>query len=152
MQFIRLSVALLCLCSTFSLAQKPEAVDRLRRAQLVNVLDDAALKPWHLKLSFQLFDTKGKPSEQGAIEEWWQSPTVHKTAYSSPSYSGVEIQTNDGLYFSKGASAVPYLLEYTLKQIVHPMPQQQDIDESKPELRKEGSGRFPLTASCSPKR
>ena len=45
--------------------------DRLHRAENLNSLDDPAMKPWYLKLSFQLFDDKGKPTEQGTIEEWW---------------------------------------------------------------------------------
>lgn len=34
------------------------------------------LKPWHLKASYQLYDEKGKPSEQGTYEYWWVSPEV----------------------------------------------------------------------------
>jgi hypothetical protein len=34
------------------------------------------LKPWHLKATYQLYDEKGKPGEQGTYEYWWASRQV----------------------------------------------------------------------------
>jgi TonB family protein len=119
-------------------------VERLHRATLLNSIDDATMKPWHLKLSFQLFDTKGQPTETGTIEEWWSGPTAHKTVYTSPSYTSTEIQTKDGLYRSKGVVSVPSLLELVLQQVVDPMPSERDITDSKPDLRKEDVGKTPM--------
>jgi hypothetical protein len=61
--------------------------ERLHRAIVINSIDDPHLNPWHLKLSFQLFDDKGQATEKGEIEEWWASPTAYKTVYASPSYT-----------------------------------------------------------------
>ena len=119
-------------------------VDRLHRATLLNSIDDAAMKPWHLKLSFQLFDEKGKAAEIGAIEEWWSAPSMHKTVYTSPSYTGTEVQTKDGLYRSTAAASVPRLFQLALQQVVHPMPSERDIADSKPDLRKETAGKTPI--------
>ena len=119
-------------------------VDRLHRATAVNSIDDAAMKPWHLKLSFQLFDDKGKPTEQGTIEKWWVEPTKEKTVYTSPSYTSTEIHTKEGFYRSKGSSYVPSLLGLVLQQVVHPMPSERDISDSKPDLRKETLGKTPM--------
>ncbi|MGH9596124.1 MAG: hypothetical protein ACRD3K_04945, partial [Edaphobacter sp.] len=116
-------------------------IERLHRATLLNSIDDATMKPWHLKLSFQLFDAKGKPTETGTIEEWWAGRTMHKTVYTSPSYTGTEIKTKDGLYRSKGVAPVPDLLEVVLQQVVNPMPSEEDIADSKPDLRKEDAGK-----------
>ncbi|MEO6805881.1 MAG: energy transducer TonB [Edaphobacter sp.] len=116
-------------------------VERLHRATLLNSIDDATMKPWHLKLSFQLFDAKGKPTETGTIEEWWAGPTMHKTVYTSPSYTSTEIQTKDGFYRSRGVASVPSLLELVLQQVVDPMPSERDIVDSKPDLRKEDAGK-----------
>lgn len=118
--------------------------DRLHRAASSSSLDDASLKPWHLKLSFQLFDPKGHPTEQGTIEEWWKSPMLHKTVYTSPSYTSMEIQTKDGLYRSKGASSAPYLLDLVLQQTIHPMPEEKDITNAKPDMRKETISKLPM--------
>ena len=117
--------------------------ERLYTAEDLNRIDDAALKPWHLKLSVQLFDKKGQPTEKGTIEEWWKSPSVYKTVYSSPSYTSTEIRTTTGLYRSQGMASAPYLLALALQQIVHPL-SAREIAEAKPDLRKENFGKAKL--------
>jgi TonB family protein len=137
------SVLLVAICvqAGSAHAQGAASVDRLHRAIASNGIDDPQMKSWHLKLSFQLLDIKGSPTEKGTIEEWWAGPSMRKTVYTSPSYTSTQIQTKDGLYRTKGASSVPYLLELILQQVVHPMPSEEDIAASKPDLRKETFGK-----------
>jgi TonB family protein len=123
-------------------AEDPTAlIEKLHRATALNSIDDATMKPWHLKLSFQLFDAKGNPAEKGMIAEWWEGPSNEKTVYTSPSYTSTEIRTKDGFYRSKGTSYVPSFLESILRQVVNPMPTEPDIVDSKPDLRKETFGK-----------
>jgi TonB family protein len=117
---------------------------RLNRAIALNSIDDPQLKPWHLKLSFELYDAKGNSTEKGLIEKWWGGPSMEKTVYTSPSYTSMEIRSKDGLYRSKGVSSVPSLLELVLRQVVHPMPSERDFADSKPDLRKETIGKIPM--------
>jgi TonB family protein len=118
--------------------------ERLHRAIAARSIDDTQLKPWHLKMSFQLYDAKGNPTEKGTIEKWWAEPLGEKTVYTSPSYSSTEIRTKDGLFRSKGTSHVPSSLELILRQVVHPTPSEGDIADSKPDLRKETPGKTPM--------
>jgi TonB family protein len=136
--------ALLALVGQARAQDTAAPVERLHRATVVNSIDDAEMKPWHLKLSFQLFDAKGKPMETGTIEEWWAEPSIHKTIYTSPSYTSTEIRAKDGLYRSKGTSSVPSLLELVLRQVTHPMPIESEIADSKPDLREETLGKVPM--------
>ena len=106
--------------------------EKLHRAAALNSIDDATMKPWHLKLSFQLFDDKGTPTEKGTIEEWWAGPSTYKTVYTSPSYTSTEIETKDGLYRTKGAERTPRLVEYILDQVVHPLPRDSDLASALP--------------------
>jgi TonB family protein len=119
-------------------------VDRLHRATALNSIDDPQLKPWHLKLSFQLFDVKGNPTEKGTIEEWWAGPSAYKTVFASPSYTATVIGTKEGFFRSKGTTSVPSSLELILRQVVHPMPSERDIADSHPDLRKETIGKVPV--------
>jgi len=119
------------------------AAARLLRVQSMNNIDDAPLTPWHLKLSFQLMDTKGQPSEQGTIEEWWKSPSIYKVTITSPSYNGTEIHTAEGAFRSKDAASAPYLLELVRQQIVHPLAEG-DLKNGTPQLQKESFGKVPL--------
>jgi hypothetical protein len=67
------AVSFSCLCRAFA-ADSADIAERLHHVEALNRIDDASVHPWHLKLSFQLVDAKGHPSEQGTIEEWWKSP------------------------------------------------------------------------------
>ncbi len=117
---------------------------RLQSADNANTLDDATLQPWHLKVSFQLFDAKGKPTEQGTLEEWWAGQDKDKRIFTSPSYTAREIQTKDGLYRTTGVGAVPEMLDIVRQQVVHPMPSKNDEADTKPELRQQSFGKVPL--------
>jgi TonB family protein len=135
----------LCMLGGWAHAQGSAAlVEKLHSANTTNAIDDPQMKPWHLKMSFQLFNAKGVATENGTVEEWWAGSSMHKVVYASPSYASTEVQTKDGLYRSKGASSVPELLHLILLQVVHPMPSDEDITDSKPELRTEsfGTGKF----------
>lgn len=117
---------------------------RLQSADAANTLDDATLRPWHLKVSFQLFDAKGKPTEQGTLEEWWAGQDKDKRIFTSPSYMATEIQTKDGLYRSTGVGTVPEMLDIVRQEVVHPMPGKDDEVDVKPELREQNFGKVPL--------
>lgn len=117
---------------------------RLQSADTANTLDDATLRPWHLKVSFQLFDAKGKPTEQGTLEEWWAGKDKDKRIFTSPSYTATEIHTKDGLYRSTGVGAVPEMLDLVRQQVVHPMPNKNDEAGAKPELRRQRFGKVQL--------
>jgi hypothetical protein len=39
----------------------------------------AELQPWHLKVSYLLYDEAGKKSEPGTFEYWWASPQEHRS-------------------------------------------------------------------------
>jgi TonB family protein len=118
--------------SPYDRRHAPEIVQKLEKATTANTIDDPSLKPWHLKLNFQLFNNNGKTTENVTIEEWWAGRSLHKTVYTSPSYTSTEIQTNNGFYRSRGALSVPILLELVERQVVHPLPNEKDIVDSKP--------------------
>jgi TonB family protein len=119
-------------------------VERLHRANASNAIDDPQMKPWHFKLSFQLFDSKGIATETGTIEEWWGGPSMYKIVYTSPSYKATELRLKDDFYRSKGAPFVPDLLELARRQVVHPMPTEEEISASKPDLQKETLGKIAM--------
>jgi TonB family protein len=134
-----IAIVLIAITNLMHAEDAASPADRMRRAAELNSIDAASMEPWHLKISFQLFDAKGEAAETGTVEEWWKSPSLHKTMYTSPSYTSTEVQTADGLYRSKGASSPPYLLGLILQQVVHPI-SQQDIVDAKPKLRKHDFG------------
>jgi TonB family protein len=129
-------------CQAFA-ADSTVVAERLHHIEALNRIDDSSINPWHLKLSFQLMDAKGHPSEQGTIEEWWKSPSTYKVVFSSPSYSSTEIHAEDHLYRTKDRSSPPYLLDLVLQQVVHPLTDE-DIRDGTPNLEKHDFGKIPL--------
>ena len=136
--------ALLICCGRLHADDSAAISARLQSADAANTLDDATLRPWHLKVSFQLFDAKGKPTEQGTLEEWWAGQDKDKRIFTSRSYTATEIQTKDGLYRSTGVGGVPEMLDIVRQQVVHPMPSNDDEAGAKPELRRQNFGKVPL--------
>jgi TonB family protein len=135
-----ITTSLFCLSPAFA-ADNAIVTERLRRVESLNRIDDASLDPWHLKLSFQLMDAKGHPSEEGTIEEWWKSPSTYKIVFSSPSYSSTEIHTQDGIY--RDTPSAPYLLDLVLQQVVHPL-NEEEMRNGTPDLQKHDFGKVPL--------
>ena len=63
--------------------------------------NDPALKPWHMKATYQLYDEKGKPTEQGTYEYWWASPKVHRSTWTRADATRTDWATADGAIHRK---------------------------------------------------
>lgn len=75
-----------------------------------------ALKPFHLKANYQLYDDRGKPKEQGTFEYWWASPKVYRRTWTRPDASRSEWYTADGAIYRKESGEK---LRYFERNIVH---------------------------------
>jgi TonB family protein len=72
----------------------PEAI--LDVARSLYDFSDSQLRPLHLKATYQLYDSSGKPTEAGVFEYWWISPKLFRISWSRPSASRTEWQTPSG--------------------------------------------------------
>ncbi len=108
-----------------SVAQQPDARQHLEQLIADSSLDRAGMPSWHLHMSFDLFDLKGKLQESGTIEEWWVSTGGYRLVITSPSY-------NQTLPAPSGQSAIynrdAFLVHALLDQVVHPIPNYGDYD------------------------
>lgn len=66
----------------------------------LNGLNGPGISPWHIKATYQKFDTKGKPSSTGSYEEFWFSDRNYKRTYTSPTFTQTDYGTERGLYRS----------------------------------------------------
>jgi hypothetical protein len=123
----RATLPLLCFCSVVAFSQSTPAApepaatslpavsvptdpaEMMKTAADLNGLEGGNIKPWHLKATFQLYDSDGKPSEQGTFEEYWAGPHKYKRIYISPSFTQTEWATEDGNYYRTGAKYRPSL-------------------------------------------
>ena len=106
------------------------------------------LKPWHLKATYQLYDEKGKPSEQGTYEYWWASPQVYRSTWTRPGVTHSEWHAADRKHAHQDSGEALTFFEYKLQAaLFSPIPEHADLspDKSRMELRTIGSkgAKFP---------
>jgi TonB family protein len=100
--------------------------------------NDAALKPWHLKATYKLYDEKGKPSEQGTFEYWWASPTVFRRSWTRPGATHTDWHTADGKYAYKATGGPLEYFEYKVQfALLSPLPDSKELDPVKTRLDRE---------------
>ncbi len=109
--------------------------DHVKKAAEAATPTVAGLKPWHAKLSVQLYDFKGTPTGTGSIEEWWMAPGNEKRVFAFPGYQGTEILTSDGIYRSPNLTSEPMLIAAVLNQLVNPMAAESKTSGFKPLAR-----------------
>ena len=125
-------------------AQTATAADRIASASIVNSLDGPDIKPWHLKVKFQLFDDDGKPSQQGTAEEWWAAKDKWRLLVTQGSSVETFVRNTDG-YFQTSNAILPTALEVMLQGIIHPV-NEEDTAFAAPELREHKFGK--VKADC----
>ena len=116
-------------------------LERMHRVIAQTSLDAPGTKPWHLKLTIQLNENDGAAAEKGTVEEWWASPKQYRRSYNFPSYAGTMLMNGGERYVSDGPGSQPYLADYLLQQVIHPMPSAAEIDLAHLDLRKETFGK-----------
>jgi TonB family protein len=81
------------------------------------------LKPWHLKASYQLYDLKGKPTEQGTWEYWWASPKAHRGSLMRGAMRTSEWRPRDGVTYKLSSGENPRYFERSIASVVlSPLP------------------------------
>ena len=109
--------------------------DQLRKAADLSTPNIAGLKPWHSKISVQLYTLKGDPAGTGTVEEWWMAPGNEKRVFAFPDYQGTEVVTADGIYRSPNLVSEPMLLADVIDQFVNPMAAEDKTGGFKPIAR-----------------
>jgi TonB family protein len=129
-----------------SLPKDPRAI--LAAAALFYDFSDPALKPWHIKATYQLYDDKGNPAEQGTFEYWWASPKIYRSSWLRPGATHTDWHTADGkhAYLSTGGGLS--FFEYKLQSaLFSPLPESADLDPAKIRLDRQevkmGDVKFP---------
>ena len=94
--------------------------------------NDPALKPWHLKATYQLYDANGKPTEQGTFEYWWASPKVYRISWTRPSAMRTEWSHADrSLYRKESGAPLLYFERSMVEVLVSPLPSRGPLSSGK---------------------
>lgn len=96
---------------------------------------DPALKPWHLRASYQLYDEKGNPGEKGTFEYWWASPQVYRTTWTRGDTTHSDWHTGEGKGASRATGEPLKYFEYKLRSaLLSPLPTESELDPAKSHL------------------
>jgi len=112
-------------CVQGLLAQDADLHDRLKQIVATSSLEKEGMAPWHIRITFQLYDLEGKKKETGMIDEWWSSPTQRKIVIDSPSYHQGDAY-GDSVVKDRREG---YLVRQLLAQVVNPVPRYERSDK-----------------------
>jgi TonB family protein len=151
--FVLIAVLALTLFSPTLTARADDTLglqDRLHAAEKDTSLTSDDVQPFYLKMSVQLFDAKGAPSEQGAVEVYWEGTQTEKIVYSFPSYTAIEVHANGSRYRTSGVANPPQMIPVLLQQVFHPLAG--DADSLAPQSQQINLSKLPLDCIVTPGR
>ena len=105
---------------TIPMPKDPAAI--LNVAAKVNGLGGPGLRPWHVRVSYQTFDTNGHSQDFGTYEEFWISDKKYKRSYTGGNFTQTDFATDRGLYRS-GNQNWPGFFEIMVRtELIEPIP------------------------------
>jgi TonB family protein len=109
---------------------------------------DATLKPWHLKASYQLYDDRGAPGEQGTFEFWWAAPDVNRTLWTRAGSTHSDWSLGGNKYASRSEGEPLKYFENKLRSaLLDPLPAEKSMDPTRSRIERKdvsvGSAKLP---------
>ena len=104
----------------------------LERASKVNGLSTIESPPWHLKLSFRVFDQNAGVKDQGTVEILWAGQLKYRTVFTSTHFNQTIIATKFGNLRSGDANAVPEVISYLYGATSRPSKKENPLHSSPP--------------------
>jgi len=86
-----------------------------------NGLSGAGLKPWHIRISFDVASAYLQDADTGIIEEWWISDTHYKRTIAGKNFNQTEYGTESGIRRAGTRSAAPPIYSTVLKSVTRPI-------------------------------
>jgi TonB family protein len=79
------------------------------------------LKPWHIKVSYQLYDLDSKPTEQGTFEYWWAAPEVYRSTWKRGGMERSDWTVNGEYYHVESGGSLGYFERNLLSDLETPL-------------------------------
>ena len=95
------------------------------------------LKPWHMKVSYQLFDDKGESASQGSYEYWWASPETYRSTWLRPGVEHTDWHVNGERFESESGEPLNFFERKLQSDLLSPMPKPADLDPEKVRFQRE---------------
>jgi TonB family protein len=150
---LSVAVCVAAVLSAFGQATTPELpkdpTEILAAAAPFYDFNSSDLKPWHIKATYQLYDEKGDPAEQGTYEHWWVSPDVNRSTWTRSGASYSEWRSAGGRHAYAASGQGLNFFEFRLESsLLSPLPRAADTDPSKVRLERESISPGGVKLSC----
>lgn len=119
------------------------AADEFQALAEANSLDRKGLAPWHLKMSFTIYDPEGQNGQPGTIEEWWVSPEQRRVVITSGAYS--ETTPDPQGPPPSSANRLSFLANELLEDVENPIPAAKFVKSESVSQRVRTFGKVQLT-------
>jgi TonB family protein len=109
----------------------------------------AELQPWHLKVSYLLYDESGKKSDPGTFEYWWASPQRHRSSWFRGGIRHTDWYASDGKFAYEWKGDPISLFEEMLPAaLLSPLPIAADLNSSEVRLDDKAAGASAANGPC----
>jgi|HubBroStandDraft_5_1064220.scaffolds.fasta_scaffold06730_4 TonB family protein len=98
-----------------------DAKSLLLLAGKLNGLSGDDLQPWHMKISFSVFDENGKNPAPGTFEVYWVDTSKYKISFSSAEFTQSAYGTASGVLYTGARDPAPELLREMVKKFINPI-------------------------------
>lgn len=125
-------------------AQEVSPASRLSEAAELMSLSQVDQRPWHLKMDVTAFDERGANPKQGTIEVW-QAGADQRVMTTFGDATSTSLHHDGKRYLtSRNDADMPPVAEVVLDKVLHFGPEPDEIQGTKPELRKVKAGKLPI--------
>jgi TonB family protein len=122
--------------ATAGLPKDPAAI--MAAAAPLYDFNNAAIPPWHLKATYQIYDEHGQPSGNGTYEYWWASPQVNRSSWIRSGAIHTDWHTADGKHAYLASGERLQYFEYKLQNaLLSPLPGDSEDDPDKFRLERQ---------------
>lgn len=119
------------------------AIERLKRVAVTTSLEDITARPWHVKLAVTLFDAAGKNPVEATIN-YWQSGKDSRRIIAIGADTDTRVRSEGKTYGGSTGLGVTSTAIDVFDTFIQPAPTLLEIDQSKPESRRQTFGKTPL--------
>jgi TonB family protein len=90
-----------------------------------------ALKPWHMKVSYQLYDDQGATGAQGSYEYWWATPDTYRSTWKRPGMEHTDWYVNGQHSSLSSGESLEFFERKLQSDLLSPLPNAEDLDPEK---------------------
>jgi len=106
------------------------------------------VKPWHMKVSYQLYDESGKPSDPGTYEYWWASPDTYRSTWTRSGLSQTDWHVNGQHSHVASGDSLTFFERKLQSDFLNPLPKPESLDPGKVRFDKQEQKFGPLKLPC----